>query len=127
MSIYVQFADSTDAVIIAYLGGPQDPVAYPNQGTVDPSDPRWAVYYAMLSSSVQPYFPAPTNPLPPPQQPALRATLISLDTSIPRCLEDYWTAVSFDTTKLPPAAQAKLTTKQTARTALAALIAAGTP
>ncbi|SDR37747.1 hypothetical protein SAMN05443245_5261 [Paraburkholderia fungorum] len=56
--IYVQFADSTDAVIIAYFSNAQDASAFPNQGTVAASDARWKTFYS--ASPLQSYLPAPT-------------------------------------------------------------------
>lgn len=43
MSINVQFTDSDQKVICGYLSDHQeDTEAYPNQGTVELSDDRWA-------------------------------------------------------------------------------------
>lgn len=40
----VQFLDSTEKVIVAIFAGPQDPTAWPNQGKVDSSDPRYVAF-----------------------------------------------------------------------------------
>jgi deferrochelatase/peroxidase EfeB len=61
----VQFSDATETVIIAYFSGPQNATAYPNQGTVLPSDVRWATYYATLPAAVQATLTPPTTPLVP--------------------------------------------------------------
>lgn len=44
-TIYVQFSDSTEEIVIAYFASPQSESEYPNLGTVDSSDKRWAVFY----------------------------------------------------------------------------------
>jgi hypothetical protein len=59
MLVYVSFSDSSDTVIDTYIGGPQDPVSWPNQGTVDTSDPRWATSYDSLGSWIQSQLPPP--------------------------------------------------------------------
>jgi hypothetical protein len=56
----VQFADSTDAVIVSYFGCPQSETAYINQGTLATSDARWAAFYNALPPSTQQTLPAPT-------------------------------------------------------------------
>ena len=57
----------------------------------------------------------------------MKAELASLDTSIPRGMEDYWAAISFDTTKLPTATQDKLARKQALPVQLARLQGAAKP
>ena len=57
--MFVQFADSTDTVIVAYFAGPQNPATFPNQGTVAATDARWTTYYATLPTSFQACVPAP--------------------------------------------------------------------
>lgn len=57
--LYVQFADESEEVIISYFGSPNDPDVWPNQGTVDTSDPRWAVYWNGLPILLQRMLPAP--------------------------------------------------------------------
>ncbi|MCT9017166.1 hypothetical protein N6G05_26805 [Cupriavidus gilardii] len=49
-TIYVQFADETEEVIVSYFGIPQDPDYWKNQGTVESSDPRWKAYYESMAS-----------------------------------------------------------------------------
>ncbi len=44
-TLNVQFADSTSAVITAYLDSPQDPATWPNQGQIETTDPRWKTFY----------------------------------------------------------------------------------
>lgn len=56
--LYVQFADETEEVIISYFGGPQPVEDWPNQGTVDTSDPRWKTYYSTLPQQLQQVLPA---------------------------------------------------------------------
>lgn len=58
-TLNVQFTDSTDAVILSYFAGHQDPEVYPNQGTVESSDDRWKVFFETLPSAVQSTLPAP--------------------------------------------------------------------
>lgn len=60
--INVQFADSTDAVVIAYLAAPVPEALeeyWPNTGTLDTSDQRWATYYNMQPALIQAALPAP--------------------------------------------------------------------
>ncbi|HDR8928316.1 TPA: hypothetical protein QDB26_005342 [Burkholderia vietnamiensis] len=59
MEITVQFSDSSETLIIAYFGSPQDPVDYPNQGTVDATDPRWTEYYNSTSPFLRGGMPSP--------------------------------------------------------------------
>ncbi|WP_404273715.1 hypothetical protein [Yersinia intermedia] len=47
-TIYVQFSDATKTVIVSLFGNPQDPEHYPYQGTVEDSDPRYAVFWNAL-------------------------------------------------------------------------------
>jgi hypothetical protein len=58
-TLNVQFADSTDVTIVSYFGGPQNPAAYANLGTVSTTDARWSTFYAALPASAQPGVPAP--------------------------------------------------------------------
>lgn len=58
-SLFVQFADDTEEVIVSYFPAQQDPKVYPHQGTVDTSDPRWRVFWEALPDSAKPYLPAP--------------------------------------------------------------------
>lgn len=44
MKINIQFADSTEQTIVAYFSCPQDPDAWPNQGTVEDNDPRYIAF-----------------------------------------------------------------------------------
>lgn len=59
MLVNVQFEDETEAVIISYFAGPQDPAYWKFQGTVDSSDPRWHTYYNSLPDWLKPYLPTP--------------------------------------------------------------------
>lgn len=59
MLIYVQFYDDTEAVVAAYWSTPQDPQYYPNQGSMDTSDPRWHAYYDSLDPFFQASLPTP--------------------------------------------------------------------
>lgn len=60
-TINVQFADSTQAVIISYFAGPQDPDVWPNQGVIDASDARWAAFYKIFSGQIQTGMPIPSS------------------------------------------------------------------
>ena len=51
--LLVQFSDSTQETIIAFLPGLQDPVVFPNQGEVDSTDPRWKAFFHNLPDTVQ--------------------------------------------------------------------------
>ncbi|WP_277757482.1 hypothetical protein [Achromobacter denitrificans] len=51
MQFYVQFSDSTDEEIIAAFGSPQDPAAWPSQGIVADSDPRWLAFVAKFPTN----------------------------------------------------------------------------
>ncbi len=42
--VFVQFADSGATVVVGVFGCAQDPVAFPNQGNIDSSDPRYQAY-----------------------------------------------------------------------------------
>lgn len=44
MNVYVQFTDNTDTEILAVFSCPQDPDVYPNQATIDDSDPRYIAF-----------------------------------------------------------------------------------
>ncbi|WP_164462891.1 hypothetical protein [Burkholderia lata] len=46
--IYVQFADSTEEVIVSVFGCPQAGEEFPNQGEVQESDGRYAAFYKSL-------------------------------------------------------------------------------
>lgn len=59
-AINVQFSDAAGSAVITYFGSPQDPGAYPNQGTLDASDPRWKAWYDSVPSC-QPFLPAPVS------------------------------------------------------------------
>ena len=63
--MYVQFADSTEATIVAVFGSPQNAVSFPNQGAIQADDTRWAAFYAMLPATMQLLWPAPTVTVPP--------------------------------------------------------------
>lgn len=58
--IYVQFADVSSTAIASVFGTPQDPVAHPNQGTVETNDPRWKTFYESIPVGMQPLLPTPT-------------------------------------------------------------------
>jgi len=59
-NIFVQFSDSTETTVVAYFAEPQDLTVYPNQGTIESTDPRYAKYYAALPTAVQAVLPPPT-------------------------------------------------------------------
>ncbi|WP_233432828.1 hypothetical protein [Rahnella victoriana] len=58
--LYVQFSDEKEEVIIAYFAGPQPVEYWPNQGTVDISDPRWSTYFYEQAPFLQTMLPKPT-------------------------------------------------------------------
>lgn len=49
--VYVQFGDATETTIISSFGCPQDPVAFPNQATIDSTDPRYQAFIYPTSTS----------------------------------------------------------------------------
>lgn len=60
MAINVQFTSSDKKVICGYFSDYQnDEDAYPNQGSVEISDKRWAAYYNSLGAAFQWMLPAP--------------------------------------------------------------------
>lgn len=59
--IYVEFSDAGETVITAIFAGPQDPEYYPYQGTVEDSDPRYAVFWNALPDNVKSWWPTPTS------------------------------------------------------------------
>jgi hypothetical protein len=65
-------------------------------------------------------FSAPGVPVPTTEEinAPLLAELSALDSSIPRGLEDYWSATAFDVTKLPPTQQQRLAQKTALRAQL---------
>ncbi|WP_236189302.1 hypothetical protein [Pseudomonas pharyngis] len=40
-SVFVQFSDSEEAVVLSVFGCPQDPSEYPNQQEISVEDPRY--------------------------------------------------------------------------------------
>lgn len=58
--MFVQFADSTQTVIVSYFGAPQDESEFPNQGAVDASDARYKTFFNSLPQSATPGMPVPT-------------------------------------------------------------------
>jgi hypothetical protein len=58
-TLNVQFADSTETVIVSYFAGPQNPDAYPNLGTVDIGDTIWKSFYDAQPPWVKIGMPAP--------------------------------------------------------------------
>ena len=58
-SINVQFADDSEESIVSYFPGPQDPSAFPHQGTVESSDQRWATFYEILDPFTRSLLPSP--------------------------------------------------------------------
>lgn len=61
-SVYVQFSDASENVIVSFFGCPQDPDMWPNQGMVNLDDVRWKVYFAALPTVAQTgSIPGPTD------------------------------------------------------------------
>jgi hypothetical protein len=60
-TIYVQFTDSTETTIRAAFTNAQNATAYPNQGTVTDSDPRWATFYDAIPIGAQSGWPTPVS------------------------------------------------------------------
>nr|DAG76231.1 MAG TPA: hypothetical protein [Caudoviricetes sp.] len=59
--IQVQFSDSTQKTIVSYLSGAQDLGVYPNQGSVELTDSRYAAFYSSLPSVCTAVMPAPQS------------------------------------------------------------------
>lgn len=49
-TVYVQFADATEAVVVSWYPCPQDPDYHPNQGTLDMSDARYQAFANPLTT-----------------------------------------------------------------------------
>ena len=58
-TVNIMFSDATETVVIAYFAGPQDPEFYPNQATMDTSDPRWKTFYESMPDYLQEWLPRP--------------------------------------------------------------------
>lgn len=65
-TIYVQFAGATDATVISYLNSPQNSASFPNQGSMEDSDPRWWAYWKSIPSFFRASLPAPDGTDPDP-------------------------------------------------------------
>lgn len=59
-TINVQFSDATQATVVSYFAGPQDPVIYPDQSQIDTGDSRWKAFYE-ANTDMQPFIPAPSE------------------------------------------------------------------
>lgn len=59
VSINVQFADATAAIVVAYFAGPQDENAWPNQSVIEASDARWKAFYGSMLPINQGTLPTP--------------------------------------------------------------------
>jgi hypothetical protein len=59
--IYAQFSDGTQATIVAVFCCAQDSTVFPNQATIDDSDPRYASFFAMAESSFKSGLPNPST------------------------------------------------------------------
>ncbi|TFH81815.1 hypothetical protein [Pseudomonas kribbensis] len=60
MSIYVNFPDPEKTIIDAFFSSEPDPNYWPNAGTVESDDPRWAVFYYAQPEFIQGFLPTPT-------------------------------------------------------------------
>ncbi|WP_322092908.1 hypothetical protein [Paraburkholderia bannensis] len=56
----MQFSVVTVETIIADFAGPQDDTVYPNLGTVETNDAKWATFYAAAGAAQQ-FLPAPIS------------------------------------------------------------------
>ncbi|WP_155644286.1 hypothetical protein [Burkholderia territorii] len=59
--MFVQFSDQTEDAIVAIFSCKQDAAAYPNQGEVDISDPRYAAYYDSIPFNSRGGLPEPIS------------------------------------------------------------------
>lgn len=57
--MYVQFSDSTDTTIVSCFANAQNPMAFPNQGSVNASDARYKAYFYSLPAFAQTLLPPP--------------------------------------------------------------------
>jgi hypothetical protein len=92
--MFVQFSDATEVSIVAVFANPQG-AETPNQGTVTPSDARWAAFYAMLPASVQASLTPPTTPVAPTlaqQANALLATSLAITSTATESLDATYPA-----------------------------------
>jgi hypothetical protein len=58
-TLFVQFSDSTEKVVISIFGGAQDPSAYLNQGEIESDDPRYSSYFGGIPEDLQKLLPMP--------------------------------------------------------------------
>jgi hypothetical protein len=56
-TLYVQFQDSSNQVIVSYFTCSQDLTYFSNQGTVTITDPRWLAYYDAQVPGIQAMLP----------------------------------------------------------------------
>ncbi|AJX62320.1 Uncharacterised protein [Burkholderia pseudomallei] len=59
--MFVQFSDADNKVISAVFANEQDSSAFPNQGRVDLSDPRYASFFNALPALARQGMPSPTD------------------------------------------------------------------
>lgn len=57
--MFVQFTDADEKVISAVFANEQDISAFPNQGQVDLSDPRYASFFNALPALARQWMPSP--------------------------------------------------------------------
>jgi hypothetical protein len=60
-TVNVQWAETTEDVIISYFGSHQPDEGWPNQSVIETSDPRWLVYYDAQPLTLQRVLPAPVR------------------------------------------------------------------
>ena len=49
MKVFVQFSDLAQTVVCSVFGNPQDPIAFPNQATIDDTDARYQAFINPVS------------------------------------------------------------------------------
>ena len=57
--IHVNFSNKEKTKIVSYFSCAQDADAYPNQGTVEASDPLWITFYESIGEWNREGLPAP--------------------------------------------------------------------
>jgi len=57
--VNVQFLDASQQVVISYFADAQDPAVYPNQGSIDQTDARYAAFFNSLPAFAQADLPVP--------------------------------------------------------------------
>jgi hypothetical protein len=52
-TVYVQFSDTSETVIMSVFSCPQDPAVWPNQGVIPSNDSRYESYFGTIPALMQ--------------------------------------------------------------------------